>query len=158
MENFKNDCNNVSRTCRQTWRTAVLRRQKQKIREEGKLASKNLLIDIITLAGSQARLARLCGVSDPTVWDWVRNGISRRGAVLVSRSQEFFDIVSYQDLRPDMRDDRAYRDVLMTKRYRDARIQQRKFEESKEFEEKSPRAALERLLGASNGNQKNDKE
>ena len=52
-------------------------------------------------AGGQSSLARICGVSQPTVWGWVnkRDGIVPAEYVLVIERETG---VSRHDLRPDL--------------------------------------------------------
>lgn len=123
-----------------------LRKKAKEKRDHAKEQSKLVLRDLIVLAGSQARFAALCGVPTHSVWDWVRNGISRRGAVLAARSREFKDLIEPWDLRPDV-GGAQISEVAGTKAFREAMLKQLEFEASEEFEAKSPRAALRRLRG-----------
>jgi DNA-binding transcriptional regulator YdaS (Cro superfamily) len=124
----------------------MLRAKGKERRHDALQTSKQKLQDLILVAGSQARLAQLCGVEPHVVNKWVRNGISRRGAVLASRSREFKDLVTPRDLRSDI-GALQLTEVVGTRAYRDAVLRQDRFEESEEFEAKSPRAALRRLKG-----------
>jgi len=51
--------------------------------------------------GSQSQLARICGVSQPTVWGWIHKGrqiIPAEYVLLIERETG----VSRHDLRPDL--------------------------------------------------------
>jgi DNA-binding transcriptional regulator YdaS (Cro superfamily) len=106
------------------------------------------LKDIVTLAGSQANLAAFCGVEPYTVSDWVRNGISRAGALLIALSIEFNGTVNSWDLRADMASQKNRQKPLDSERFKTARAKQLKFEASAEFSKISSRVARQRLKGA----------
>jgi DNA-binding transcriptional regulator YdaS (Cro superfamily) len=123
------------------------RDRRKAMRDQARKTSKELLSDLIVLAGSQARFASLCGVKPHNVWDWVRNGISRRGAILVASSVEFSDLIRSRTLRPDIDTGRAHSEIVSSDAYLESRRAQLVFEASPEFSTKSPRAALRRLQG-----------
>lgn len=52
-------------------------------------------------AGSQSRLAEVCGVSQPTVWGWINKGAGRVPAEYVLAIEAQLD-VSRHDVRPDL--------------------------------------------------------
>lgn len=52
-------------------------------------------------AGSQVRLAEICGVSQPTVWGWINKGNGRIPAEYVIAVEQATG-VSRHDLRPDI--------------------------------------------------------
>jgi DNA-binding transcriptional regulator YdaS (Cro superfamily) len=106
------------------------------------------LKDIVTLAGSQANLAAFCGVEPYTVSDWVRNGISRAGALLIAKSIEFSGIVSSWDLHWETNNPEIIARTLASGRFKTARVKQLEFEASAEFSKISSRVARQRLKGA----------
>lgn len=52
-------------------------------------------------AGSQSRLAEICGVSQPTVWGWINKGNGRIPAEYVLTVERELGL-SRHDLRPDL--------------------------------------------------------
>lgn len=52
-------------------------------------------------AGSQSRLAEVCGVSQPTVWGWINKGRAQLPAEYVLSCERELGI-SRHDLRPDL--------------------------------------------------------
>lgn len=101
-----------------------------------------LLRHLITLAGSQKRFAALCGVSTTVVTGWLKSGISRRGAVLAAWSQEFKDIVTYQDLRPDLNDVHKLNEIVESQKFLKWREQQLRYETQMDFAGQSPLHSL----------------
>lgn len=52
-------------------------------------------------AGSQSRLAEICGVTQPTVWGWINKGNARIPAEYVLMIERELGL-SRHDLRPDL--------------------------------------------------------
>jgi DNA-binding transcriptional regulator YdaS (Cro superfamily) len=52
-------------------------------------------------AGTQAKLAEVCGVSQPTVWGWINKGNGRIPAEYVLAVEEKLGLARH-DLRPDI--------------------------------------------------------
>lgn len=52
-------------------------------------------------AGSQSRLAEVCGVSQPTVWGWINKGNARVPGEYVLLIEKELDL-SRHDVRPDL--------------------------------------------------------
>jgi len=104
-----------------------------------------LLRRLVTLAGSQRRFGALCGVSTTVVSGWLRNGISRRGAVLAAWSREFSDVITYRDLRPDI--DTVYKlnEVVEHPKFLRWREQQLRYETTLDFAERSPLYSLNEI-------------
>lgn len=106
-----------------------------------------LIKKLILIAGSTRRFAALCGVSLSVVNNhWLREGISRRGAVLISWSKEFEALLKPTDLRPDL-DARALTNITSDKRFLICRSRQIQFETGPDFEVESPLAALRDISG-----------
>lgn len=109
---------------------------------EAKQSSIPLLNHLITLAGSQKRFAALCGVSTTVVAGWLKNGISRRGAVLAAWSREFQAIIAYQDLRPDIDTVHKLNEVIESPKFLQWREQQLRYETQMDFQGRSPLNSL----------------
>ncbi len=52
-------------------------------------------------AGSQSRLAEICGVTQPTVWGWINKGNARIPGEYVLTVERELEL-SRHDLRPDL--------------------------------------------------------
>jgi hypothetical protein len=81
-------------------------------------------------------------VSTTVVAGWLKNGISRRGAVLAAWSQEFSTIITYQDLRPDLDDVHKLNEVIESPKFRQWREQQLRYETQMDFQGRSPLNSL----------------
>jgi DNA-binding transcriptional regulator YdaS (Cro superfamily) len=114
--------------------------------DQAKKTSIKILRDLILIAGSQARFARLIGIVPSIVTRWLQEGISRRGAILVSQSLEFKGLVAATKLRADLYDLKIYNRILKSRSYKQSRKKQLEFEDSREFLAKSPLPGLLRLL------------
>lgn len=111
-------------------------------RQRTRPAESHLLRHLITLAGSQTRFAQLCGVSTSVVTAWLRNGISRRGAVLVSWSKEFKNVITYRDLRPDIDSVHKLNEIVDHPKFVKCRERQLQYETTMDFAGESPMHSL----------------
>lgn len=105
----------------------------------------NFLKQLITLSGSQKQLAKLLGVHEQSINDWLTVGkISKKGAALVEASKVFGSFFKAPMLRPDI-NPRSWTEVLFTPTYEASRRKQVAYEHSKEFKTETPLAVLEGL-------------
>ncbi len=103
------------------------------------------LKQLITLSGSQKQLAKLLGVHEQSINDWLTVGqISKKGAALVEASKVFGDLFKATKLRPDIIP-KAWTEVLFTHGYDVSRRKQIAYEMSEAFKTETPLAVLEGL-------------
>lgn len=107
--------------------------------------STNALQQLITLAGSQKQLAKLLGIEDHSIYDWLKAGrISKRGALLVESSKAFNSLFKAHKLRPDI-EPKKWINVMTSPSYAVARRKQVDYERSNEFAKETPIALLQEL-------------
>lgn len=93
------------------------------------------LNELILLAGGQAKLADMLGVSQQNVHNWKKAGqISKVGAILVYKSVLLSQWFDPQELRPDLTDDEVFK-LQIHDWFVDARIRQMRYESNPEFAE-----------------------
>lgn len=84
----------------------------------------------------------MCGVAPSVITAWLKHGISKRGAVLTAWSQEFKDIVTYQDLRPDIDDVHKLNEIVESQKFLEWRERQLRYETRLDFIGQSPLYSL----------------
>lgn len=98
---------------------------------------------LVAIAGSPGRLAELLGIPVKTVYSFARSGqISPVGALLVESSRELGSLFKAADLRPELRP-ALWAFLKKSKRYKDARAEQKQNEATMKSDDRSPLRALE---------------
>ena len=105
---------------------------------------------LITIAGSPGRFAEILGLPVKTIYSFARSGrISPVGALLVESSKELGELFEAKKLRPDVKT-HTWDTCKKSKRFKDARKRQKKFERENKQDDRSPMQAIDERLGVVN--------
>jgi hypothetical protein len=105
------------------------------------------LRQLVTIAGSPGRFAEILGLPVKTIYSFGRSGqVSPVGALLVETSKELGELFKARELRPDIKSD-SWERLKNSKRFKDARKRQKKFEKENKKDHRSPIQAIDERLG-----------